>query len=135
MAAMVGSRVTAFQGTRVAGPRAGTATRGVTAAVMRKKGIHPEWYPEAPVICQGVEVMTIPGTKAKYSVDVYSGNHPFYQGNKGTLVMDDGQLNKFKKRFAELEELSFVPTLQAGKAEDPDAGKKAAAASKKGKKK
>lgn len=121
----------------MAAPRVGTATRGVTAAVMAKKGIHPEWYPAAPVIHKGVEVMTLSGTKAKYNVDIYSGNHPFYQGNKASnMVMDDGQLNKFKKRFADLEELSIIPVLQAGKAEDPTLKEKAApAASKKGKKK
>lgn len=135
MAAACGSRVTAFGGQRVCTPRLGTATRGVTAAVMRKKDIHPPWYPEAPVVCNGVEVMVLCGTKAKYNVDVYSGNHPFYQGSKSTLVLDDGQLSKFKKRFAELEELSIVPVLQAGKAEDPTADKKPAAANKKGGKK
>lgn len=46
---------------------------------MRKRDIHPEWYPEAKVFCNGVEVMTVGGTKETYNVDVYSGNHPFYQ--------------------------------------------------------
>lgn len=53
--------------------------RGATAATMRKRDIHPEWYPEAKVFCNGVEVMTVGGTKETYNVDVYSGNHPFYQ--------------------------------------------------------
>ncbi|KAG2493900.1 hypothetical protein HYH03_007837 [Edaphochlamys debaryana] len=128
--------VSSFGGSRLSSVRVGTARRGVTAAVMRKEGIHPQWFPEAKVICNGVEVMTVGGTKPAYNVDIYSGNHPFYQGNKTTLVLDDGQLNKFKKRFAELEELSVVPILQAGKAEDPSAKKDGApAASKKGKKK
>jgi hypothetical protein len=43
-------------------------------------------------------------------------------------ILDDGQLNKFKKRFADLEDLSVVPVLQAGKAEDPDEKKAAPAA-------
>lgn len=60
------------------------------------------------------EVMTVGGTKPMYNVDVYSGNHPFYMGVKTFMVMDEGQLNKFKKRFADLGELSIVPTLQAG---------------------
>jgi ribosomal protein L31 len=51
----------------------------VTAATMRKRDIHPEWYSEAKVFCNGVEVMTVGGTKETYNVDVYSGNHPFYQ--------------------------------------------------------
>eukprot|EP00877_Chromochloris_zofingiensis_P015012 jgi/Chrzof1/9765/Cz04g14290.t1 len=75
---------------------------------MRKRDIHPDWHPEAKVFCQGVEVMTVGGTKEEYSVDVYSGNHPFYLGNNTVMVMDEGQLNKFKKRFAGLEELTAV---------------------------
>jgi len=31
------------------------------------------------VFCNGVEVMTVGGTKDRYNVEVYSGNHPFYQ--------------------------------------------------------
>lgn len=61
----------AFSGAQVAGrPRAALSGKGATGVVMMKKGIHPEWYPEAPVICNGVEVMTVGGTKAQYNVDV-----------------------------------------------------------------
>ncbi|KXZ45075.1 hypothetical protein GPECTOR_59g684 [Gonium pectorale] len=133
MATFTGSRVTAFSGSRVGGVRSSPSTRGATAVVMAKKGIHPQWFPEAKVICNGAEVMTVGGTKPSYNVDIYSGNHPFYQGNKTTMVLDDGQLNKFKKRFAELEELSVIPVLQAGKAEDPTAKEKPAGAAQKGK--
>lgn len=62
--------------------------RGVTAATMRKRDIHPEWYAEAKVFCNGVEVMTVGGTKETYNVDVYSGNHPFYQVSGGAIVVN-----------------------------------------------
>jgi large subunit ribosomal protein L31 len=52
--------------------------------------------------------MTLGGTKPEYVVDIYSGNHPFYQGQKSFLILDEGQLNKFRKRFAGLDELSEV---------------------------
>jgi ribosomal protein L31 len=55
---------------------------------MRKRDIHPEWYPEAKVFCNGVEVMTVGGTKETYNVDVYSGNHPFYQVSGGAIVVN-----------------------------------------------
>lgn len=64
-----------------AGVQARPVCRGATAAVMRKPDIHPEWHPEAKVFCNGVEVMTVGGTRAEYNVDVYSGNHPFYQAS------------------------------------------------------
>jgi len=31
------------------------------------------------VICNGEEVMSLGGTQAEYNVDIWSGNHPFYQ--------------------------------------------------------
>jgi ribosomal protein L31 len=56
---------------------------------MRKRDIHPEWYPEAKVFCNGVEVMTVGGTKETYNVDVYSGNHPFYQVRGTQLGLEE----------------------------------------------
>lgn len=53
---------------------------------MRKRDIHPEWHPEAKVFCNGVEVMTVGGTKKEYNVDVYSGNHPFYLVSRPQLL-------------------------------------------------
>ena len=54
--ASCGSRVSAFKGTQVLSIRSAPVSRGVTAAVMVKKGIHPDWHPEAKVMCNGVEV-------------------------------------------------------------------------------
>ena len=92
--ASCGSRVTAFKGAQVVrAQRSAVVCRGATGAVMVKKGIHPEWHGEAKVICNGVEVMTVGGTKPVYNVDIYSGNHPFYQGNaKTSMVIDEGQV-------------------------------------------
>lgn len=39
----------------------------------------PPCLPCPQVFCNGVEVMTVGGTKKEYNVDIYSGNHPFYQ--------------------------------------------------------
>lgn len=79
-----------------------------------------------------MQVMVVGGTKPSYNVEIYSGNHPFYQGGKTSAVMDEGmvsslngtllwelridlcllfnaaQLNKFKKRFADDDELNKV---------------------------
>lgn len=92
---MASLRCSAFNGASVtARPVSKLSGKGVTGAVMMKKDIHPPWYPEAKVVCNGVEVMTVGGTKSQYNVDIYSGNHPFYQGQKGALIVDEGQLNK-----------------------------------------
>lgn len=82
----------------------------VWCTMSRTKYVRVLWW------CGAQEVMVVAGTKPQYNVDVYSGNHPFYQGHKTFMVMDEGQLNKFKKRFDGLgEELNIVPTLQAGR--------------------
>jgi ribosomal protein L31 len=39
-----------------------------------------------------LQVMTVGGTKPSYNVDIYSGNHPFYQGGKTNAVMDEGMV-------------------------------------------
>ena len=89
-----GSRCTAFGGNRLSSPvfRASSSRGGAIGAVMSKKGIHPEWHAEAKVIFNGVEVMTLGGTKPVYNVDIYSGNHPFYQGAGSNMIIDEGQV-------------------------------------------
>ena len=47
---------------------------------MPKKDIHPKWYYEAKVFCDGQLVMTVGSTKPELNVDILSGNHPFYTG-------------------------------------------------------
>jgi large subunit ribosomal protein L31 len=42
------------------------------------KDIHPQWYPDAKVYCNGEVVMTVGSTRPELHVDVWSGNHPFY---------------------------------------------------------
>jgi large subunit ribosomal protein L31 len=65
------------------------------------------------VFCNGVEVMTLSGTRKEYSVEIYSGNHPFYQGIKTTTITDEGQVNKFKKRFEGLDDLADLTAMNA----------------------
>ena len=91
---------------------------------MAKKGIHPEWHDDAKVICNGEEVMVTSGTKPSYNVDIWSGNHPYYQGITTSVVTDEGRVNRFKRRFAGLDSLSAVDTMASLK---KDAADKAAA--------
>ena len=52
---------------------------------MPKKDIHPEWYDNTEVYCDGKLVYTVSSTKEKLNVDIWSGNHPFYTGSKKLL--------------------------------------------------
>jgi len=59
----------------------------------------PEWFEEAKVFCNGEEVMTVGGTQAEYVVDIWSGNHPFFQGRSSAIMTDAGQVSRFANRF------------------------------------
>ena len=52
---------------------------------MPKAEIHPKWYPDAKVICNGEVVMTTGSTQPELHVDVWSGNHPFFTGTQKIL--------------------------------------------------
>ncbi len=65
---------------------------------MAKKSIHPQWYPEAKVICNGQVVMTVGSTKPELNVDVWSGNHPFYTGNQ-KLIDTEGRVERFLRKY------------------------------------
>ncbi|KAF8016506.1 hypothetical protein BT93_H1888 [Corymbia citriodora subsp. variegata] len=78
----------------------------------RKKDMHPQFYEDAKVYCNGELVMTTGGTQQEYVVDVWSGNHPFYLGNRSGVLVDADQVEKFRKKFGELTEIMEIPVLK-----------------------
>ncbi|CBI19731.3 hypothetical protein AAG906_031054 [Vitis piasezkii] len=80
----------------------------------RKKDIHPQFYEDAKVYCNGELVMTTGGTQKEYVVDVWSGNHPFYLGNRSGLLVDADQVEKFRKKFGEISQIMEIPVLKYG---------------------
>jgi large subunit ribosomal protein L31 len=88
--------------------------RGEARVTCRKTDIHPKFFSDAKVYCNGELVMTTGGTQGEYVVDVWSGNHPFYQGNKTALVLDADRVDKFKQRYAGLASLNTIPVLTKG---------------------
>jgi large subunit ribosomal protein L31 len=65
---------------------------------MPKKEIHPKWYPNAKVICNGEVVMEVGATQPEIRVEVWSGNHPFFTG-QNRIVDTEGQVDRFYKRL------------------------------------
>jgi len=63
-----------------------------------KKNIHPEWYDEAKVFCNGELIMTVGCTKPELVVDIWSGNHPFFTGSQRVLDTE-GRVERFVKKF------------------------------------
>lgn len=78
----------------------------------RKKDLHPQFYEDAKVYCNGELVMTTGGTKKEYVVDVWSGNHPFYLGSRSQLLVDADQVAKFRKKFSGLDQIMEIPVLK-----------------------
>ncbi len=68
---------------------------------MAKPDIHPTWYPEAKVICNGEVVMTVGSTQPEINVEVWSGNHPFYTGTQ-KMIDTEGRIDRFQKRYGKV---------------------------------
>ncbi|KAI5069147.1 hypothetical protein GOP47_0015448 [Adiantum capillus-veneris] len=88
--------------------------RGCARVSCRKEGIHPKFHSQAEVFCNGELVMTTGGTQPKYVVDVWSGNHPFYQGKETAFLQDADRVDRFNRRFGGESVLSDVPVLTTG---------------------
>lgn len=69
-----------------------------------KKDLHPKWYPDAKVMHEGQVIMVVGSTQPEISVDIWSGNHPFYTGQQ-RLVDTEGQVERFMKRLQRREEI------------------------------
>jgi large subunit ribosomal protein L31 len=69
-----------------------------TKKTMAKPDIHPKWYPDAKVYCNGQVVMTIGATKPELHVDVWSGNHPFYTGTQ-KMIDTEGRVERFLRKY------------------------------------
>jgi len=65
---------------------------------MPKKDIHPTWYPESKVYCDGQLVMTVGSTLPELTVDIWSGNHPFYTGTQ-RLLDTEGRVERFMRKY------------------------------------
>lgn len=63
-----------------------------------KKDIHPKWYPDAKIIVEGEEIMTVGSTSPRISVEIWSGTHPFYTGTQ-RLLDTEGQVDRFMRRL------------------------------------
>jgi large subunit ribosomal protein L31 len=63
-----------------------------------KPQIHPEYYPDAKVICACGNTFTIGSTKKVLKVDLCSKCHPFFTGEQ--RVLDTmGRVERFRRRY------------------------------------
>nr|YP_010952031.1 50S ribosomal protein L31 [Laurencia obtusa]WMP12326.1 50S ribosomal protein L31 [Laurencia verruciformis]WMP12970.1 50S ribosomal protein L31 [Laurencia obtusa] len=65
---------------------------------MARKNIHPQWYKESKVYCDGKHIMTVGSTREVLNVDIWSGNHPFFTGSQ-RIIDTEGRVEKFMKKY------------------------------------
>jgi large subunit ribosomal protein L31 len=63
-----------------------------------KPKIHPEYYPDAQVICACGNTFTIGSTKKTLKVELCSKCHPFFTGEQ-RVVDTLGRVERFKRRY------------------------------------
>jgi large subunit ribosomal protein L31 len=69
-----------------------------------KKGIHPEYFPEARVACGCGNSFTTGATKPLIKTDICSACHPFFTGEQ-RIVDTAGQVERYMRRLERREEL------------------------------
>lgn len=69
-----------------------------------KEDIHPKWYPNAKVFCNGELIMEVGASKPELHVEIWSGTHPFYTGQQ-RLVDTEGQVDRFMRRLRRRQEI------------------------------
>lgn len=65
---------------------------------MPKKDLHPKWYPESEVYCDGQLILNIGSTRPRLNVDIWSGNHPFYTGSE-KILDTEGRVERFMRKY------------------------------------
>lgn len=68
-----------------------------------KTGIHPEYFPEATVVCSCGNTWTTGSTVELIHTDVCSDCHPFYTGEQ-RIVDTEGQVDRFYRKLEAREE-------------------------------
>jgi len=65
---------------------------------MPKSDIHPKWFPETKIICDGKPLCLTGSTKNELQVDMWLANHPFYTKSQ-VLIDSEGRVEKFMKKY------------------------------------
>nr|YP_009028974.1 ribosomal protein L31 [Coscinodiscus radiatus]AGH28518.1 ribosomal protein L31 [Coscinodiscus radiatus] len=65
---------------------------------MPKPDIHPMWFNNVPVFCDGKTIAYVSSTKQKLTVDVWLVNHPFYSDSQ-TIIDSEGRVERFMKKY------------------------------------
>jgi len=76
-----------------------------------RKGIHPNFYADAQVICACGNTWTTGSTRKVIRTEVCSKCHPFYTGEQARIVDTEGQVDRFYRKLQARQ--SFVDQKKA----------------------
>lgn len=79
--------------------------------------IHPQWYPEAQVVCSCGNMFTVGSTKPSIKVEVCHKCHPFYTGEM-KYVDTLGRVERFQKRQKAAEKQKVAVDLKKKKKQE-----------------
>ena len=65
---------------------------------MPKPEIHPNWFSQAPIFCDGKLLCYVGSTKKELNVDVWLANHPFYTDSQ-TIIDSECRVERFMKKY------------------------------------
>ena len=65
---------------------------------MPKPDIHPIWFKETPVFCDGKLLCSSGSTKSELQIDMWLANHPFYTKSQ-VMVDSEGRVERFMKKY------------------------------------
>lgn len=60
--------------------------------------MHPVWFQEAPVSCDGKLLCLVGSTKAELQIDIWLANHPFYTKSQ-VMIDSEGRVERFMKKY------------------------------------
>jgi large subunit ribosomal protein L31 len=65
---------------------------------MPKSDIHPTWFKETPILCDGKPLCLTGSTKPKLQIDIWLANHPFYTKSQ-VMIDSEGRVERFMKKY------------------------------------
>jgi len=86
-----------------------------------KKEIHPEYFPEARVVCGCGNTFVTGATKQLIKTDICSACHPFFTGEQ-RIVDTAGQVERYMRRLEKREEMGKTVASSAEPEEEQQEG-------------
>ena len=65
---------------------------------MPKSNIHPTWFKDTFVLCDGKPLSLVGSTKNELQIDMWLGNHPFYTKSQ-LVIYSEGRVERFMKKY------------------------------------